>query len=283
MQVNIMNSWTKLKNKLKDIFFDTPRFIVINLYKLVVRIRVFNKQRLPEDKPFIMAINHVTGADPLIVLGAFRKRIIFLAGSGNFTNFISNFFMRRFAGAVPIFKERKIKNIKTFKEIFDISKNKKVVFGIFPEGSLNKSEGFKNLHKGVAYLSYKMKLPILPVYISNLRKGFGKDRMLGKFVVLEGISAIFLNAFNKVNVFIGNPIDPIAENILKDFKELKSKASLKELTDDINDSLSDEFWNLKKEAENYAGDRLALSSGKEDIDMELDEDDVFENPKHASG
>lgn len=278
-----MSGWTKLKNKLKDIFFDSPRLIIINLYRLVVRIRVFNKQRLPVDKPFILAINHVTGADPFIILGAFRKRIIFFAGSGNFTNIISNFFMRRFAGAVPVFKERALKNLNTFKEVFDLSKNKNMVFGIFPEGSLNKKDGFKKLHKGVAYMSYKMKIPILPVYIDNIRKGFGKDRFLGRFTVLEGISAILLNTFNKINVYIGNPIDPIAENIISDFKDLKSKSPLRELTDDINEALEEEFHNLKKEAEDFSYSRTAIIQANHEIDIDIDDDKLLDHTERLKG
>lgn len=266
-----MRGWKRFIESIKDFFFSIPRIVVINSYKLVVRIRVFNRQRLPEGKPFILAINHVTGADPLIILGGIKKKITFLAGSGNFTNVVSNFFMRRCANAVPVFKEKTIKNVNTFKEIFDISKDTKTVFGIFPEGSLNKKDGFKKFHKGVAYLSYKMKMPILPVYISDIRKGFGKNRLLGRFVVLEGISAIFLNFFNKVNVFIGNPIDPIAENIIKDFRDLKDKTSIKEMTEDINDALSDEFLSLKQEADEYSSRHLKPRSANMDVDLELDD------------
>ena len=165
-----MTKVKSLLNKGANFFYNIPRILFINFYKLFIRLHVFNIKNIPENGPAILAINHVTGADPIIILGAIKKQIYFLAESENFKSRFTNFFMRRFANSIPIFKKQFMKNIKSFKELFIISANKKKFFlGIFPEGDLNKKGKLKKFHKGAAYFSYKTKIPIIPIYIHNLR------------------------------------------------------------------------------------------------------------------
>ena len=111
-------------SKIANIFCDIPRILFVNYYRLLIRIRVINIKRIPNDKSAIFAINHVTGADPIIILAVLKKKIYFMADSENFRNRFTNFFMRRFTNSVPIFKKQFMKNIKSFKELFSISAKK---------------------------------------------------------------------------------------------------------------------------------------------------------------
>lgn len=254
-----------LLNKVANFFYNIPRILFINFYKLFIRLNVFNIKNIPENGPAILAINHVTGADPIIILGAIKKQIYFLAESENFKSRFTNFFMRRFANSVPIFKKQFMKNIKSFKELFTISANKKKFFlGIFPEGDLNKKGKLKKFHKGAAYFSYKTKIPIIPIYIHNLRKGPSKKRWVGRNNVTEGIIALFINIFKKINIFVGDPINPMAENIIEDFKELKDKKTYREITQNINKTLEDEFLELEAAAEKLFGEDKMLDDIEEE-------------------
>jgi 1-acyl-sn-glycerol-3-phosphate acyltransferase len=235
--------------KISNGFYDLPRILIINFYRLFVWIRVINPKKIPYNKSAIFACNHTTGADPLIVLGALRKKIVFVTDSDRFSNRFTSFFFRKFTNSIPIFKEQFNKNIKSFKELFSISGNKKVFFGIFPEGELFKHDKFGKFRGGAAYLSYKTKLPIIPVYLHNLSKGPGEKTWLGRHPTAEGIASLFMNTFRKVHVFIGEPIDPVAENIIEDLKELADKNSYKKAIQQITLDLEEEFEELRKEAD----------------------------------
>jgi len=253
----------KIINNFFNAILSIPRILFINFYRIfVVRIKVFNKKRIPKDRSLIFAFNHTTGADTIIVLGALRKKIYFLAGSDRFKNKFSSFFMRKFANSIPIFKKEFIKNFKSFKELFRISKEKKVFFGIFPEGHLNKSTVIKKIHSGTAYLSYKTKLPIVPVYIHNLSTGLNPRSSLGKKPVWEGIFSLFFNAFRKVNVFVGEPIEPVAENIIIEFKDFKNKKSYKEFVNAINNTIREQFIKLQSEADILIEDKTEMDLEK---------------------
>jgi len=235
--------------KISNGFYNLPRILIINFYRLFVWIRVINPKKIPYNKSAIFAFNHTTGADPLIALGALRKKIIFVTDSERFSNRLSSFFFRKFLNSIPIFKEQFNKNVKSFKELFSISGNKKVFFGIFPEGDLYKHDKFGKFRGGAAYLSYKTKLPIIPVYLHNLSKGPGENTWLGRHPVAEGIMSLFMNTFRKVHVFIGEPIDPVAENIMEDLKELADKNAYKKAIQQITQELEEEFQELRVEAD----------------------------------
>jgi len=266
----------KITAKIINIFYNTPRILFVNYYKLLTRTKVFNIKRIPEGKSAIFAINHITGADPIIILGVLKKKIYFLAESENFRNRFTNFFMRKFTNSIPIFKKEFMKNIRSFKELFSISDKKNIFLGIFPEGNLNKKEKLGKFHKGAAYFSYKTKLPIVPVYIHNLLKGPGEKRWIGRNNVVEGIIALTINTFRKIHIFIGKPIDPMAENIIEDFKDLTDKKACKQITENIHKALLDEFLELENEADKLFGtpesedseDNAFLESDQEDMTNE---------------
>jgi 1-acyl-sn-glycerol-3-phosphate acyltransferase len=243
----------ELKVKIADFFFSIPRVLFINFFKLFVVIRVFDQNKIPKDSSAILAINHTTGADPIVLLGAVRKKIYFIASAKNFGSRFTDFFMRRFANSFPIHKEHFMKNTATFKELFTISRKKNVLFGIYPEGRLNKEDKLDSFQKGVAYLSYKTSLPIIPIYMHDLRKGVHPDSFIAKSSVAEGIISIIANTFQRINVFIGDPINPTAENIIDDFKDLTDSKNYRSTIDEINRALIEEFSELQDEAAGTLG------------------------------
>jgi len=243
-----------LMKKTSDFFYGIPVVLFINFYKLFTRTRVFNAKRLPGNKSVILAINHTADADPIILLAAIKRKICFVAESENFGNWLSSFFMRKFANCIPVFnKDNSSKNTKSFKELFKISKNKNIFLGIFPEGVLNKKNGFKEFRKGAAYLSYKTRLPIIPVYMHNTNRGSESKKWIFNNRITRGIISLIINAYRKINIFIGEPINPIAENILEEFKDFTDPGNYKKVLDNINEALEKEFLELADEADDLLG------------------------------
>ncbi len=255
--------------KISDFFYSAPRVLFINFYKLFTRTKIFNKKRLSLNKSAIFAINHSADADPLIFLAATKKKIFFLAESENFGNWISSFFMRKFANCIPLFKKQFLKNVRSFKDLFNILKEKNVFFGIFPEGELNKKSKLKKFKKGAAYFSYKTKIPIIPIYMHNMNKAPDSKKWIWTNRITRGIISLARNSFRKIHIFIGKPIYPIAKSIKEDFKDLAKPETLKNILNDINEALENEFFSLKTEADELFG---------EDSEEELDNEVVNPDP-----
>ena len=103
----------RIKNRILIIFYNIPRFLFISFYKYcVVRIRVFDPKKIPKENSAIFAFNHTTGADPIIVLGAIKRKIYFLTDSDRFKTKFTEFFFRKFTNSIPVFKNEIEKNIK---------------------------------------------------------------------------------------------------------------------------------------------------------------------------
>ena len=236
-------------NKIANAFYSLPRILFINFYRSFLRLRISNPKKIPKNRSVIFAFNHTTGADPIIALGALKRKICFLADSERFTNRFTTFFMRRFANSIPVFKQQAEKNIRSFKELLKISKNKKIFFGVFPEGNLFKKGKFGDFKDGAAYLSFKTKIPIVPVYMHNVSVGPTNESWVGRHPVFEGIASLFMNTYRRIHVYIGDPIDPIAENIMEELKELTDKNEYKRIIEKITLELEKEFLELKEEAE----------------------------------
>lgn len=272
-----------LIKKISDFFYSIPRILFINFYKLFTRTRVFNTKRLAGRKSVILAINHTADADPIILLAAIKKKICFIAESENFGNWLTSFFMRKFANCVPVFKKQLEKNAKSFKELFYILNKKNVFFGIFPEGELNKKNGFKKFKNGAAYLSYKTKLPIIPIYMHNTNRGSDSKRWILTNRITRGIISLIINTFRKINIFIGEPINPMAENIIEDFKDFADPGTYKKIINNINEALEKEFLELESEADDLFGTGKEDTSGTSLVDDDLIDnglvDDLTENTK----
>jgi len=239
-------------NKFAYAFYNLPRILFINFYRSFLRIRISNPKKIPNNHAVIFAFNHTTGADPIIALGALRRKIHFLADSERFTNSFTAFFMRKFADSTPVFQREAWKNFKSFKELLLISTNKKISFGIFPEGDLFKKGKFGKFHDGAAYLSFKTKIPIVPVYMHNVSLGPTDEGWVGRHPVFEGIASLFMNTYRRIHVFIGDPIDPMAENIMEELSSLADKNEYKKIIDKITEELKKEFLELKEEAEIFS-------------------------------
>ena len=222
--------------------FDLPRIILTNLYKVITRIRVFNVGIIPQGTSVIFTFNHICGADALVANIALKRIIQFLAKGIYFQNKIYAFFMSKITGSIPIYQDDYAKNIPILKKLFTTSEKEKMSLGIFPEGDLYKKGGFGKFNKGAAYISYKLKWPIIPVYIHNMAKGPDVDCFIGRNEWAEGMTAMIINIGRRIDVVAGNPIWPTTFN--------KNNISYKKIVEDINNALFEEFLILEKEIDN---------------------------------
>lgn len=243
----------KILKKIPDFLYSFPRILFINFYKLFTRIKIFNKKRLAGRNSAIFAINHTADADPIVLLAAIKKKICFLAESENFGNWLSNLFMSKFANCVPVFKNRFSKNVKSFKKLFNASREENVFFGIFPEGVLSNKDRFKEFKKGAAYLSYKTGLPIIPVYMHNMIKAPESKRWIWTNRITRGIISLTMNTFKRINIFIGKPIDPAGWSMPGRHKDCMQPGAYREIIYNINKALEEEFLKLADEADELFG------------------------------
>lgn len=149
-------------------------FIHRLFYKSII---VEGKENIPESGPVIYAPNHQNALmDPMLVLHATGKQIVFLARADIFSNsFLSSVF--RWLKILPVYrirdgKKNLSKNDESFDMIVDVLEHKMPV-GIFPEAAHSNKRRLLNLKKGiprVAFLceernNFELGVTIVPVGI----------------------------------------------------------------------------------------------------------------------
>ena len=195
---------------------------------LIFPIKKVGKKNLKElkGKNFILACNHTSNMDAIMLDITFRKKFRYLAKKELFESKFNKAFMLSL-GAVPV--DRKQADPRAIKEIFRlIDKNKKIA--IFPQGTRAKTitieEG--SAKEGVAMFSIRTNTPVLPVMFDKVVKPFRRTRL-----------------------YIGKPIYPDSER-KKDKEYLSTFAN--HIIEEMNALLPEQDIILKKEKKLLEGE-----------------------------
>jgi len=125
---------------------------------------------LPEKGGALLASNHVSGLDPLLMIAACDRPVRFLIAQEQYDRFGFNWVFKQ-AGCIPV--ERGGPASKPFRAALQALAEGEVV-GLFPEGGIHtRRKPAQRLKAGVAKLSAMSGVPIYPVTISGiLLEGF---------------------------------------------------------------------------------------------------------------
>lgn len=154
--------------------YNVLKSIVAVLSKVVYRIEVVNKDRLPKEGAFLLCSNHISILDPVLLSIIVPRQIAWMGKKELFENKILAYLFNKL-GVFPV--DREETELSTIKHSIRLLKNEGVL-GIFPEGTRVKEINLDNAKPGVALISVKAKSPIVPVYIEGSYKPFSKIKVV---------------------------------------------------------------------------------------------------------
>lgn len=148
---------------------------------LIFPVKKIGKKNLKElkGKNYILACNHMSNMDSVMLDITFKKKFRYLAKKELFTSKFKSWFLNQF-GAVSV--DRQKADTRAIKQIFKlIDKNKKIC--IFPQGHREKSpiiqEG--SAKEGVAMFSIRTNTPVIPIMYDKKIKAFHRTKLyIGK-------------------------------------------------------------------------------------------------------
>lgn len=176
---------------LKDVFFLFNFFFVLPIVRFLFIKEVHGKENVPENGNFIIAANHINTLDHWILGAVLREKFFlfrFLAKEKGF--FLVRWFRRLLysISKTVSFKEQDNRE-EILNKLEKLLKEGKIVI-IYPEGDVNKSKTLKRGKVGVAELSLKSDVPVLPVGFSmDLRRTV----KIGKLMYFREEKKIFKN------------------------------------------------------------------------------------------
>ena len=162
---------------MKYIFYKTMKFIVKPFYKVIFNPKVEGIENIPKDGPVILAGNHTNNMDALMMLYGPKRVVHMMAKKELFDNPITKAFFRSMA---CISVNRSIHDENAKSEAVNVLKNGEVL-GIFPEGTVNKTDKvLLPLKYGAVSFANKTGAKIVPFSITgkyknrNIKITYGK-------------------------------------------------------------------------------------------------------------
>ncbi|MDI6605598.1 MAG: lysophospholipid acyltransferase family protein [Candidatus Omnitrophota bacterium] len=188
------------------------RFISLILCRLFFRIEVYGKKNIPEKGGFILASNHSSYLDP-IILGVFcPRKLNFMARHDLFLNRFFGLLLSQ-VGAFPV--KRNSADRSALKEALKrLSCGKALV--LFPQGrrSSGLSAESSDFLAGVGFLAAKTNLPVIPAFIK------GTDKALPKGAKCIKPGRICVCFGRQINIERGLPYQEITQLIMARIRQL---------------------------------------------------------------
>jgi 1-acyl-sn-glycerol-3-phosphate acyltransferase len=161
--------------------------VVKPLMRTWFRIRLEGAEHIPAGGPVILASNHRSNMDPVLLASAVRRPVAFMAKAELFVGPLG--WIRRWIGQFPV---RRGGIDREALRRTDALLARGGILGLFPEGT--RGEGrFAAVHPGLAYIVVRQRCPVLPVAI------FGTERVRRRFG--------WLPLASPVRIVVGPPID----------------------------------------------------------------------------
>ncbi|MDD3374860.1 MAG: lysophospholipid acyltransferase family protein [Candidatus Omnitrophica bacterium] len=159
------------------------------LFKSLLLLKAFEAKKIPQKGGYIIASNHLSNLDPMILGVASGRKLSYFAKSSLFKDKFSSFFLSQF-GAFPV--RRGLADPRSIKEALRrLRKGQGLV--MFPQGGRQTSTiNLENIKPGVGMIAAKAGVPIIPAYISGSDKAMAPKSKLIKPA--------------KVTVYFGSPI-----------------------------------------------------------------------------
>jgi 1-acyl-sn-glycerol-3-phosphate acyltransferase len=148
------------------VLYDALHSVVPPLVKLVLRPRVEGLENVPATGPVILASNHLSFADSVVIPVVVPRKVVFLAKSDYFEGTgVKGAVSRAWftgLGMLPVDREdtqAAINSLGTAQEVLARGE----AFGIYPEGTRSRDGRLYRGRTGVAHLALTAGVPVVPV------------------------------------------------------------------------------------------------------------------------
>jgi 1-acyl-sn-glycerol-3-phosphate acyltransferase len=161
--------------------------VVKPLMRAWFRIRLVGEEHIPREGPVILASNHRSNMDPVLLASAVTRPVTFMAKAELFVGPLA--WILRWIGQFPV---RRGGIDREALRRTDAVLARGSMLGLFPEGTRGDGR-FSAVHAGLAYIVVRQGCPVLPVAI------FGTERVRRRLGWLPFASP--------VRIVVGPPID----------------------------------------------------------------------------
>jgi len=143
------------------------RFLKANFEGVVAaaaRLHVKGREKVPREGPVLLAVNHFSWADPVLVSAAIERPAYYLAKERLFANAAARWFFTSM-GQIPVNRQAG-GNEDAVQAAVDLLA-RGVVVGVFPEGTRSRYGELKRGKTGVARIAARSGAPVVPIALTS--------------------------------------------------------------------------------------------------------------------
>jgi len=155
--------------------------LALIIFKLFFRIRIYGRENIPSRGGVILAANHLSYLDPIILGLLTPRKMNYMAKEELFKKFLFRLLIERL-GAFPLKRDR-IDRSAYEKAISLLQEGR--VLALFPEGTRGRRGKLGYFKKGVSRIALKTGVPIVPVIIRGTDEALPKGRKMIKLARIE--------------------------------------------------------------------------------------------------
>lgn len=132
-------------------------------------IKTTGMEKVPESGRFLLVCNHVSLADPVILLRVFTgKQLAFISKKENQSMFLVGKVMHKML-CQPIDRENDKAALKTIIRCIQILREDKASVAVFPEGYIHEDKKLHHFRSGVFKIAKKTEVPIVVCTMKNTK------------------------------------------------------------------------------------------------------------------
>jgi 1-acyl-sn-glycerol-3-phosphate acyltransferase len=201
--------------------YTIARWIIGLIFRVLWRPRIEGLENVPASGPVIIASNHLSFIDSVVIPVAVRRRVRFLAKAEYFTGRglrgrgVAAFF--RVIDAVPVERTGNRDSMRSLESALAVLREG-TAFGIYPEGTRSRDGRLYRGRTGVGWLAVTSGAPVVPVALT------GTDRV--QPVGARGVRIA------PVRVRFGPPVDPA------DYAGMPAGRARRALTDEVMERIA---------------------------------------------
>lgn len=132
-------------------------------FRVFGRFEVRGVEAVPPRGPLIVVANHLSNADPPVVVAAVPRRLFIMGKRGLFANRLVAKILKDI-GVYPL--DRDGKDAPALRWALKLLERDQALL-LFPEGTRSRDARMHKAHNGVAYVALRSQAPILPVAIAG--------------------------------------------------------------------------------------------------------------------
>lgn len=204
------------------VLYSVGRVVCTPIFKLLYRYKPINNHTIPQKGGYIVACNHLSYSDPVLLGLCQKRRLFFMAKSELFRN---KFFgaLIRALGAFPV--ERGAGDGKAIKTGEDLIKDGELMT-IFIEGGRTKTGELMRPRSGCALVAQQMQVSVIPACITIV----GNPK----------------HVFSKRVIHFGNPLSPQELGLTPDGGRRELKTASNKIMDEIKKMREQDLREYKK-------------------------------------